>query len=73
MECPDPEVVKNYMKRFAKTINKVLVAYATLVQNDFPKFVSNAKLVNQLDIMYLTDGIYILCVHIPDCWNNFDI
>ena len=36
LECQDPEVWKRYMKRFAKTVGKVLTAYATEIQNDFP-------------------------------------
>ncbi|KAG8236066.1 hypothetical protein J437_LFUL011989 [Ladona fulva] len=36
LECPDPEIWKRYMKRFAKTIVKVLIAYADIVKRDFP-------------------------------------
>ncbi|KAH9524495.1 Protein unc-13 B, partial [Bulinus truncatus] len=43
LECPDPEVVKNYMKRFAKTVNKVLIAYADIVRRDFEKYTSRQK------------------------------
>ncbi|BFZ01542.1 hypothetical protein BsWGS_04581 [Bradybaena similaris] len=43
LECPDPEVVKNYMKRFAKTVNKVLIAYADIVRRDFEKYASRQK------------------------------
>lgn len=35
LECPDPEIVKRYMKRFAKTIVKVLTAYVNIVKRDF--------------------------------------
>ncbi|XP_045460244.1 protein unc-13 homolog B isoform X5 [Harmonia axyridis] len=35
LECPDPEIMKRYMKRFAKTIVKVLIAYADIVKREF--------------------------------------
>ncbi|KAE8748879.1 hypothetical protein FOCC_FOCC004473 [Frankliniella occidentalis] len=35
LECPDPEITKRYMKRFAKTIVKVLVAYTDIVKKEF--------------------------------------
>uniref|UniRef100_A0A5S6Q862 Phorbol ester/diacylglycerol-binding protein unc-13 n=1 Tax=Trichuris muris TaxID=70415 RepID=A0A5S6Q862_TRIMR len=44
MDCPDPEVYGDMMKRFAKTVNKVLLAYADMVQKDFNQYVSNEKL-----------------------------
>ena len=45
LECPDPEIVKRYMKRFAKTIVKVLIAYADIVKKEFPNYVSQEKTV----------------------------
>ena len=36
LECPDPEIWKRYMRRFAKTIVKVLLAYADIVKIEFP-------------------------------------
>jgi len=36
LECPDPEIWKRYMRRFAKTIVKVLIAYADIVKVEFP-------------------------------------
>lgn len=44
MDCPNPEVYADMMKRFSKTLNKVLLAYADMVQKDFSKFVSIEKL-----------------------------
>ncbi|XP_023933591.1 protein unc-13 homolog B isoform X4 [Lingula anatina] len=44
LECPDPEFVKSYMKRFAKTVNKVLLAYADIVRRDFEKYVARQKI-----------------------------
>ncbi|KAK2184162.1 hypothetical protein NP493_280g03069 [Ridgeia piscesae] len=38
LECPHSEVVKHYMKRFSKTIRKVLLAYAEIVRKDFEKY-----------------------------------
>lgn len=35
MECPDPEISNRYMKRLAKTIVKVLLAYVDIVQKEF--------------------------------------
>ncbi|XP_042894780.1 protein unc-13 homolog B isoform X2 [Parasteatoda tepidariorum] len=43
LECPDPELIKRYMKRFAKTIVKVLTAYADIVKKEFPNFISQEK------------------------------
>jgi len=44
LECPDPEIVKRYMKRFAKTIVKVLTAYVNIVKRDFNNNKSNEKI-----------------------------
>ncbi|KPM05929.1 unc-13-like protein [Sarcoptes scabiei] len=43
LECPDPEIVKRYMKRFAKTIVKVLTAYVNIVKRDFSNNCKNEK------------------------------
>jgi protein unc-13 A/B/C len=43
LECPDPEIWKRYMKRFAKTIVKVLVSYAEIVKVDFPNHVQDER------------------------------
>nr|XP_006814204.1 PREDICTED: protein unc-13 homolog B-like [Saccoglossus kowalevskii] len=44
LECPDPDIMRRYMKRFAKTINKVLLAYAGIVSRDFDKYCSREKI-----------------------------
>ncbi|KAI1721639.1 munc13 (mammalian uncoordinated) homology domain-containing protein [Ditylenchus destructor] len=44
MDCPNPEVYVDMMKRFSTTLNKVLLAYADMVQKDFGKFASSEKL-----------------------------
>lgn len=43
LECPDPEIVKRYMKRFSKTIVKVLSAYADILRREFPNYVKEEK------------------------------
>jgi len=43
LECPDPEIVKRYMKRFAKTIVKVLSSYAEILKGEFPNHIENEK------------------------------
>ncbi|KAK2704771.1 hypothetical protein QYM36_016981 [Artemia franciscana] len=44
LECPDPEIWKRYMKRFAKTIVKVLVAYAEISKKEFPAQAKEEKI-----------------------------
>src|SRR6218665_686701 len=43
LECPDPEVVKRYMKRFAKTIVKVLIGYTDIVKREFGSYVLDER------------------------------
>ncbi|XP_031782922.1 protein unc-13 homolog A isoform X6 [Nasonia vitripennis] len=44
LECPDPEIWKRYMKRFAKTIVKVLIAYADIVKKEFPEHLEDERI-----------------------------
>jgi protein unc-13 len=44
MQCPDPSVVSDMMRRFSTTLNKVLLAYAQMVEKDFPRFANNEQL-----------------------------
>ena len=46
LECPDPEIWKRYMKRFAKTIVKVLVSYVDIVKEEFPRVVQDERIVS---------------------------
>ena len=46
LECPDPEIVKRYLKRFAKTIVKVLTSYAEILKKEFPNYVKQEKTVS---------------------------
>ncbi|XP_061776924.1 protein unc-13 homolog A-like [Nerophis ophidion] len=43
LECPDPQIVGNYMKRFAKTIGNVLLSYADIIAKEFPNHVKKEK------------------------------
>lgn len=47
LECPDPEILKRYMRRFAKTIVKVLIAYADIVKKEFPEQMKDERIVRE--------------------------
>lgn len=49
LECPDPEIWKRYMKRFAKTISKVLLAYGDIVKKEFPSHLKEERIVRALE------------------------
>lgn len=43
LNVPDPEIVKRYMKRYAKTIVKVLSSYAEILKEEFTHHIDNDK------------------------------
>lgn len=47
LECPDPEVTKRYMKRFAKTIVRVLIGYTDIVKKEYKTYVDQEKKVSR--------------------------
>jgi hypothetical protein len=49
LECQDPEIWKRYMKRFAKTVVKVLTAYSDVLKHDFHNHVKDEPTVNNAD------------------------
>ena len=67
LECPDPEVVKRYMKRFAKTIVKVLIGYTDIVKREFSNYVKDERTVDRCNVhicifikkIFFTTGMYL--------------
>ena len=43
LECPHPDVLGNYMKRFSTTIDNVLMEYVRLIQADFGGYCSDEE------------------------------
>uniref|UniRef100_A0A8C1CVG5 Unc-13 homolog B n=1 Tax=Cyprinus carpio carpio TaxID=630221 RepID=A0A8C1CVG5_CYPCA len=44
LECPDPKVMALYSRRFAKTIDKVLLQYSTILKKSFPSYCDKEKI-----------------------------
>ncbi|RXN21403.1 unc-13 -like protein [Labeo rohita] len=44
LECPDPKVMALYSRRFAKTIDKVLLQYSAILKKSFPSYCDKEKI-----------------------------
>ncbi|XP_039635128.1 uncharacterized protein LOC120545141 isoform X5 [Perca fluviatilis] len=44
LECPDPDVMAQYSRRFSKTIAKVLLQYSAILTKSFPTYVDKEKI-----------------------------
>lgn len=67
LECPDPEIWKRYMKRFAKTISKVLIAYADITKDEFPNQMKDERIVSCCFQVYVLLKVNVFCFQIMFC------
>ncbi|KAG1970779.1 protein unc-13 B [Pimephales promelas] len=44
LDCPDPKVLALYSRRFAKTIDKVLLQYSAILKKSFPSYCDKEKI-----------------------------
>uniref|UniRef100_A0A3Q1H182 Uncharacterized protein n=1 Tax=Anabas testudineus TaxID=64144 RepID=A0A3Q1H182_ANATE len=44
LECPDPNVMAQYSRRFSKTIAKVLLQYSSILTKNFPSYIDKEKI-----------------------------
>eukprot|EP00066_Takifugu_rubripes_P014028 XP_011603294.1 PREDICTED: protein unc-13 homolog B isoform X2 [Takifugu rubripes] len=44
LECPDPNVLAQYSRRFSKTIDKVLLQYSSILTKSFPSYIDKEKI-----------------------------
>ncbi|XP_077352993.1 uncharacterized protein unc13bb isoform X3 [Festucalex cinctus] len=44
LECPDPNVMAQYSRRFSKTIAKVLLKYSAILSMSFPSYIDKEKI-----------------------------
>uniref|UniRef100_A0AAQ4PKV0 Unc-13 homolog B n=1 Tax=Gasterosteus aculeatus aculeatus TaxID=481459 RepID=A0AAQ4PKV0_GASAC len=44
LECPDPNVMAQYSRRFSKTITKVLLQYSAILTKSFPTYIDKERI-----------------------------